>query len=115
MATRTEFEAEMKRANFTRAADIADEEGLGSEDLDAARDAAFKQSVGAWFNFRGAESLAREWGFDRGRVSRLCDELIADLVAREKKEGRQLLVFDVERMDHTLVTKLVATFRDRFR
>ncbi len=115
MTAQEEYEAELERRNFTRAAALAEDEGLDEELIKGAREEAFKQSLGEWFNFRSAESLAREWGFDRERVARLCDEIVADFKAREEQTGRTLQVFDINRMDHMSVIKLVTQFRDRYR
>lgn len=114
MSAKDEFHFEMKRKNFTRAAMIAEEEDLDSESVDKARNLAFKQTVGEWFNFRGAQILAHEWEFPPDRIRDLCDELIAEFDEREKREGRTIQVFDIDRMDHTHISKLVGRFRDRF-
>ncbi len=115
MSSRDEYDAEMSQQNFTRAAFLADDAGLEDEAIGVARDAAFKQFVGAWFNFRGAVSQAKAWDFDQDRVTRLCNELIAEIAEKQEREGREQKVFDVDRMDHTSVSKLVASFRDKYR
>lgn len=114
MSAQDEFRQEMERKNFTRAAMIAEEEDLGSDSVDEARNSAFKQSVGEWFNYRGAQILAHEWSFTNDRIRGLCDELLQEFAEREEKEGRKIQVFDIDRMDHTYISKLVSRFRDRF-
>jgi GTP cyclohydrolase I len=112
MTTSPEFEIEMKRKNYTRAAFVAEESGLGRDDIDRAQELALKQAIGEWFNFRGARSLAEQWGVTPDRVRRLCDEIIDSFKQREEKEGRKILVFDIDRMDHTNVIVLIGHFRD---
>jgi hypothetical protein len=114
MSAQDEYRVEMDRKNYTRAAMIAEEEDLGSEAVEEARKLAFKQTVGEWFNFRGAQVLAHEWEFSAQHIRQLCDELIAEFDEREQREGRSIQVFDIDRMDHTHISKLVSRFRDRF-
>jgi len=115
MTGRDEYEFEMERSNYTRAVHLAEEEGLGDEAIDAAQSAAFKQATGEHFNFRGAENLARSWDFTADKVATLCNELLEDFEQREEAEGRTIKVFDIDKMDHVPVTKLISLFRDRYR
>lgn len=115
MVDRADYEAEIRKRNFLRAAAIAEEESLGEADLRKSRELAFKQLLGEWFNFRAAEQLAHDWGFGREDVSRMCGEIIKDFEDRVKREGRDIQVFDIARMDHTPVTKLIGRFGERFR
>ena len=115
MPGRDEYDSEMKQRNFLRAAAIAEQGSLGEAALDDARRQAFKQLLGEWFNFRAAETVAREWGFGRSDIETLCAEIVAGVEDRQAREERELQVFDIGRMDHTPVAKLVIRFRDRFR
>jgi hypothetical protein len=115
MTPTEEYEAEVERKNFTRAAELATEEGLDEELVSSAREQAFKQALGEWFNFRSAEAMARQWGYGREDISRLCNEIVTTFKEREEQSGRGVKVFDIDRMDHTPVIKLVSQFRDRFR
>lgn len=115
MSAKDDYDFEMKRRNYTRAAMIAEESGFDQEKVDQARHLAFKGAVGEWFNFRGAEQIAREWGFDAATVAELCEEVIVGLKERLEREGRELQVFDVDRMDHTSAITLVSSFRSRYR
>jgi hypothetical protein len=110
-----EYQKEIEARNFTRAAMLAEEGSLGNEALDQARAAAFKQTVGEWFNFRGAQVLASSWAFSRDRVAELCNEVIADLDSRAGQVKRVDEVFDIDAMSHTKVHQLIRLFRDRYR
>jgi hypothetical protein len=115
MSAEAEYETEIKRRNFTRAARLAEDAGLDDELVSAAREQAFMQSLGEWFNFRSAETLAREWGFTREKVDELCAQIVKRFDEREKRDEREFKVFDINRMDHTSAARLVTQFRDRFR
>ena len=115
MTAEEEYQTEIEARNFTRAATIAEEGDLDDDLIEGAREEAFMQALGEWFNFRSADALAREWGFDRQRVTELCDRVVGNFNAREEHEGREFKVFDINRMDHTTAIVLVTQFRDRFR
>jgi hypothetical protein len=115
MNAREEYEREMGRQNFVRAVMLAEEGDLGDDAVDQAQRAAIKQAVGEWFNFRGAEALAREWGVNRSEVVEICDEILTEFKERAEREGRVVKVFDIDQMDHAPVTVLIAQFRDGFR
>ncbi len=114
MVMNREYDTEIKRRNFIRAAMLAEREKLGEEAIKSARDQAFKQLLGEWFNFRAAETLARKWSFSQDDVVRLCNELINGFEQRGKRDGRDFKVFDINRMDHTTATMLVSQFRNAF-
>lgn len=115
MSIEAEYEAEIERRNFTRAAKLADEAELGESLVTEAREQAFMQSLGEWFNFRSADAMAREWGFSRDKVVALCDQILDKFKRREEHEGREFKVFDINRMDHATALKLISQFRDGFR
>lgn len=112
MSDRAEYEQELKRKNYVRAAALAEEGGLGDDEVDRARALALKQAIGDHFNFHGAKAMAEEWSISPERVRQLCDEIIEALKQREEREGRKIQVFDIERMDHTHVIALIGHFRD---
>jgi hypothetical protein len=112
MSDRADYEQELKRKNYARAAVLAEEGGLGQEEVDKSRELALKQAIGDYFNFRGARDMAQEWSITAERVRQLCDEIIQAFNERELKEGRKIQVFDIERMDHTHVVALIGHFRD---
>lgn len=115
MTVQSDYDKETERSNFTRAVMLAEQDQLGQDQVDKARDQAFKQAVGQWFNFHGAESLARKWDFDAQRVSKLCDEIIEDFEKRQEESGRMIQVFDIDKMDHTPVIDLIRQFRNKYR
>jgi hypothetical protein len=112
MSDKSEYENELKRKNYPRAATLAVEAGLGEDEIERARELALKQTIGDYFNFRGAKLSAQEWNIPPERVRQLCDEIIEAFKQREEKEGRTIQVFDIERMDHTNVIALIGHFRD---
>jgi len=115
MSEREEYEREIGRRNFTRAAMLAADGSLGGDLERDAQRLAFKQTLGEWFNFRGATAQALELGFSAEEVREMCEEIIREFEERQEREGREILVFDIEKMDHAAVLGLVRQFRDRYK